>query len=183
MTILYHDQLFFCDACQQEKAQIERYYANRSRFIVCKTCASQGKHCSRCMIYKLFSEFIQSQGNRKRGNVTAYCKKCTQAYVHDTYNPMKRRAERLKTRFNLMPEEYDAMLAQQGGVCAICKQPETGMDNTGKKVRALAVDHDHETGAIRQLLCGSCNYLLGYVKDNAERLQAASEYLKKHQRH
>lgn len=72
------------------------------------------------------------------------------------------------------------MFEAQGGVCAICKQTETAIDNTGKRIRALAVDHNHETGAIRQLLCGSCNNLIGYAREDANVLQAASEYLIRH---
>ena len=57
----------------------------------------------------------------------------------------------------------------QGGLCAICgrKQPE----------KWLAVDHDHETGVIRGLLCSRCNSGLGQFKDNPDRLRLAADYL------
>lgn len=180
-TVYHHDQqsLFLCSVCDLEKPQIERYYANRSRFILCKTCASQGKHCSTCTDYKPFSAFSPSPRSGKRGGVSANCKICSSK----KYNPIQQRAQRLKSRFGITQAEYDAMFSQQKGLCAICHQPETVMDNTGKKARALAVDHNHKTGAIRQLLCGYCNYLLGYAKDNPELLQSASDYLRKHRQH
>jgi len=66
--------------------------------------------------------------------------------------------------------EYDTLLTQQGGVCAICK---VAPDNQ----RKLAVDHCHQTGRVRGLLCTACNVALGYLQDNTERLQRAIQYL------
>ena len=64
------------------------------------------------------------------------------------------RKSHLKRKYGLTLEEYDAMLAAQGGVCAICRQPRP-------EERTLHVDHDHATGAIRGLLCFTCNNALG----------------------
>jgi hypothetical protein len=61
------------------------------------------------------------------------------------------------------------MLAAQGGVCAICKA-----------APAQHVDHDHETGAVRALLCFNCNGGLGQVKDNPTLLHAAAYYVAFH---
>ena len=60
------------------------------------------------------------------------------------------RAQRLATVFNITPEEYDRILEFQGGVCALCKKPP-------KEGKRLAVDHDHESGAVRGLLDFTCN--------------------------
>jgi hypothetical protein len=169
---------FLCTACNQEKDFSEQHKASRLHFILCKPCAAVGKFCPICETYKTFNYFDKDSYSPK-GTVN-YCKACRKIRNRERYDPTKKRAHKLQYRFQLTQAEYDAMLQDQGGVCAICKQPETAMDNTGKKVRALAVDYDHETGAVRQLLCGACNYLLGIVKDNADILQAASDYLKKH---
>lgn len=78
---------------------------------------------------------------------------------------------RLKRDYNLDIEEYDVLLNQQGGVCAICLTPEVG--------RALAVDHDHRTGNVRGLLCFKCNRGLGQLGDSVEALERALLYLRK----
>lgn len=82
----------------------------------------------------------------------------------------------LKSCYNLTIEQHDEMMLNQGGMCAIC-------DCEAK----LMIDHDHKTGKVRQLLCRSCNALLGRFKDSAERATEAAtratkaaEYLKKH---
>lgn len=62
-------------------------------------------------------------------------------------------ARRTANVYNLTPDQYDALYAAQGRVCAICRRA------TGKTKR-LAVDHDHHTGTVRGLLCGNCNTIL-----------------------
>lgn len=87
-------------------------------------------------------------------------------------------AARLKRKYNLTPQEYDQMLAEQGGVCGLCgKTPE-------QNGRRLAVDHDHACcpgrttcgQCIRGLLCTVCNNWLG-VLENPEWMALASAYL------
>ena len=76
----------------------------------------------------------------------------------------------LKRKYGITPEEYDKLLAEQGGGCAICGRPPTpGI--------SLHVDHDHVTGAIRGLLCFRCNNALGDFDDDHDRLRAALSYL------
>lgn len=73
----------------------------------------------------------------------------------------------LKRKFGISSEEYDIMLEKQNGVCAICG---------GKTKRRLAVDHDHQTGKVRGLLCGACNPHLAWL-ENLEWRRKAEEYL------
>lgn len=75
--------------------------------------------------------------------------------------------------------DYAEMYRKQDGKCAICHQPEIAMDYRGAK-KDLAVDHCHDTGAVRELLCYACNSMLGQAKDKIEVLLAGVEYLKKH---
>lgn len=84
---------------------------------------------------------------------------------------MRHRA--LKCKFGITIDEYEAMLVQQGGGCAVCGR--TNVDD-----RQLAVDHDHETGKIRGLLCHHCNVVLGHVKDDSARLRQLIVYLERH---
>ena len=93
-----------------------------------------------------------------------------------TLSPERKRAinhrDILWRDYRITPTEYGAMLAAQGGVCAICRQPPAQ--------RRLAVDHDHKTDKIRGLLCMRCNPMLGYAKDSIATLLAGVEYLKRH---
>jgi hypothetical protein len=94
---------------------------------------------------------------------------------------MTREAQRhygLKRYYGMTGEEYGEMLAAQKGLCAICKRPETAMLNGQPKV--MHVDHDHETNAIRALLCGKCNGMLGLAQDNPATLRAAADYIEAH---
>lgn len=72
--------------------------------------------------------------------------------------------------YGLTVTEYESLLAAQGGLCGICKE-------TCPSGRNLAVDHDHETGKVRGLLCTRCNPGLGYFRDDAERLRAALQWI------
>jgi hypothetical protein len=72
---------------------------------------------------------------------------------------------------------YDNLFLRQKGLCAICKQPETFVDKRTGKVIDLAVDHCHETGKVRGLLCRQHNFGLGFFKDNPNLLNVAANYL------
>ena len=81
----------------------------------------------------------------------------------------------LKISFNLTPDDYDNLLKRQNGRCAIC-----GATRPGHKRRYFSIDHDHETGKIRGLLCGYCNPGLGHFKDDVTLLRKAVTYLENH---
>ncbi len=74
--------------------------------------------------------------------------------------------------YGITPERYAEMLAEQGNACAICRSTEW----PGKGNRPQ-VDHDHDTGAVRGLLCSNCNHGLGQFRDNLDLLRAAIAYL------
>lgn len=69
------------------------------------------------------------------------------------------------------------MLEVQRHVCAICFEPETTTAKSGEP-RLLCVDHDHETGEVRGLLCSRCNTALGLFDDDPARLGVAMSYLR-----
>ena len=85
---------------------------------------------------------------------------------------------RYKYRYGITYQEYLGLEAKQNGVCALCKQPETQVDTRRNKLKRLAVDHSHETGTVRGLLCHECNTGLGKFKDSPALLKAAIKYLK-----
>lgn len=84
----------------------------------------------------------------------------------------------LKKNFGINLDDYNKMHEVQGGVCAICGQPETQM--RGGKVKWLAVDHNHKTGSIRELLCHDCNTGMGKLKEDPVIINSVLRYLEKH---
>lgn len=85
----------------------------------------------------------------------------------------------LKRNFNMTPDQYAALSAKCGNRCCICGTSEPGRP----RWNYLPVDHDHETGAWRGVLCHQCNSGLGMFKDSIELLYAAIEYLTYHMTH
>ncbi|NBU34381.1 hypothetical protein EBS40_07195 [bacterium] len=69
----------------------------------------------------------------------------------------KGRAKHLERTYGITLEQYDELLESQGGVCAICRE----MCVSGRR---LCVDHDHDTGKVRGLLCGRCNFGIGSLR-------------------
>lgn len=108
------------------------------------------------------------------------CKTCATARTKEwaTQHPEEwerhRRRSWLKRKYGITPEDYDRILAAQGGVCAICRTPPP--DPRGFRMH---VDHDHESGRVRGILCGPCNQGIGNLGDDVERLRAAIKYLRR----
>src|SRR5690348_17564393 len=102
----------------------------------------------------------------------------------DCYTPEDRaryeRAWRLQRKFGITVEDYDKLLNEQGGVCAICKQPPEQVHRKSGKLRDLAVDHDHGTGQVRGLLCADCNMALGLFSDSPDLMRKAAAFLDHH---
>ena len=80
--------------------------------------------------------------------------------------------------FGITEEDYEVILEQQRGVCAICGDGPNAHWVRSQKNKVLAVDHDHKTGKIRGLLCAKCNAGLGAFLDNPKLLRKAVKYLK-----
>ena len=87
----------------------------------------------------------------------------------------------LRKKFGILYDEYSQMIHDQENKCAICGNPETHMRNG--RVKELAIDHCHETGKVRGLLCSDCNTGIGKLKDDPKILRKAAEYLEKHSGH
>ncbi|CCF85406.1 endonuclease VII domain-containing protein [Nitrolancea hollandica] len=138
------------------------------------------KWCPTCSTEQPLTAFGK---NKRRSDGLAYeCKTCARKRCEEfrkknpdyanKYYKKKQRAQQLKKKYGITPDEYKALLVEQRGGCAICGQPPID--------KALAVDHDHETGTVRGLLCAPCNKGIGLLKDRSEVLTAAAEYLRKH---
>ena len=94
---------------------------------------------------------------------------------HRDKDNLELRYRRLKI-YGLSHETYNAMQVAQDRVCAICKQPETRI--VKNSVCNLSVDHNHQTGAVRSLLCSNCNLAVGFVKENLNIAESLVTYLR-----
>lgn len=123
-----------------------------TRVIQCHTCES---------------EFEAKRSDAKYCSNTCKIKKWN--------NSETKKNNRLIKEYGITLEDRQVMFDAQGGCCAICGRPES--DLTG----VLQVDHDHTNGAVRELLCWSCNHSIGHFQDDPNLLIAAAMYLMRHQ--
>lgn len=140
------------------------------------------KTCGKCK-QELSAEYFHKDKRRSHG-LQARCKQCQKedAYAWRARNPEKvkeksaryyerRGAAYLREyRYGLSEEVHASLLDSQGGVCAICHT---------HRGETLHVDHDHQTGAVRGLLCRLCNTAIGKFNDDPSRLRAAAAYLER----
>ena len=117
-------------------------------------------------------------GDAERTSRSAYCRACWNAYQREYKKRLYRTNRSYRTKalarnrkhlYGISEDRYTELWAQQGGVCAICLKED--------EKKALGVDHDHETGAIRGLLCSQCNGAIGMLQERSDLMQRATEYL------
>ena len=113
--------------------------------------------------YAANKERVNAERRRKRAE-DPHCNKKQRAYYAES-----QRKTMLKSCYGISVEYYNALLARQGGKCAICREKPEG--------QTLCVDHCHVTGRIRGLLCRNCNVGLGNFRDDPRRMRAGIAYL------
>lgn len=113
--------------------------------------AWNSKYCSKKCLYRVKRRSVKSK---------------------PSYEMMARRSN-LRQKFGMTLEDYDLMLQNQNFRCAICNIHHSELS------RRMAVDHDHQTGRIRGLLCIECNRGIGALKDSVYLLEKAHEYLER----
>jgi hypothetical protein len=141
--------------------------------------------CPRCGELKPESAYswkIQALGQRQ-----VYCRPCFRVNQRESrrrhahkynarrraqYTPEQGRRDNLRRFYGITPEQFDALQEAQGGGCAVC-----GETRVWRGRRRLHVDHDHETGRIRGLLCHACNVCLGALEEDIERIRGLARYL------
>lgn len=143
------------DQRHRKKHQEELASRRRTRYAADSTAAKQAA-----------KKYAKKHPDRVRARAARFKEKDPEAY-----RTTQRRAA-LKKLYGLTIEDYERLLSEQNGVCAICKR----VCKTGRR---LAVDHCHETGRVRGLLCANCNHVLGKLNDDVELLQAAVSYLRR----
>jgi hypothetical protein len=130
-------------------------------------------YCFGCETYKPIEQFAK---NKRRANgIHTHCKSCVK--ISNAINRESNMLNSKSRRYGVTKEKYQTMLDDQDGVCAICGKPESRLSKG--VISTLSVDHDHDTGEVRGLLCSKCNQGLGFFGDSAENLSNAIDYLMK----
>lgn len=133
--------------------------------------------CPKCKQTKELQYF--GKDAHKAKGISSWCKLCKKTWRAEwrKNNPTeaKNRDFRsdLKKHYGITPEQYYEMFDKQKGLCACCGQSHE------KFKRRFHVDHDHQTGQVRGLLCTECNPGIGYFQESIPRLEMAIAYLKK----
>jgi Recombination endonuclease VII len=122
------------------------------------------KACSKCYQIKGLNEFSITPSGHPRGA----CKPCR---VNANIGPDAKRRY-LKRSYGLTLDQYNEHMRAQEGRCKICKSHYSDQPHG-----TLSIDHNHETGQVRGLLCGSCNRALGLFGDDPTLLTKAAAYL------
>jgi len=157
-----------CKKCDESKPLLDFYKAAgmrdglRSECIKCNLAAQAAKNRANPQANR---DRVREWRSANPGRVRTW-----QAEYRVLGKSISDRKSYLKRTYNLTVQEYDAMLARQGGGCAICGRPP-------RPDISLHVDHDHETGRIRGLLCFRCNNALGDFLDDESLLRQAAGYL------
>ena len=161
-----------CTVCKQDKPIAE--FGKHA-------CMSDGvrSDCKVCGVKAVVAFYKKHPEKRNAINKTYRTKHKAKVNAHSAKHRKKNpvyhkeylRNWHLKTTYGITAEDYNNMFIEQGGRCAICGVHQSKL----KKI--LHVDHCHETGVVRGLLCDGCNIAIGRMKDNVDILRNAIEYL------
>ena len=149
------------------------------------------KVCRKCGEAKPISEFREFRNKGKISGRRHVCRKCerwkppkgygnkyhkTKPYIdarkkyrESEHGKRKERDSHFRRKYNITLEQYDKMAEQQKGLCILCGLPEIG--------RRLAVDHNHQTGKVRGLLCHQCNCCIGFIENKNLSIKKIQKYL------
>ena len=134
------------------------------------------KVCNKCKEEKPLTAFYKHRGGKyERKGFCAVCERARTAAWRKQAGDAHKQAARssyISRKYNLTVETFNQMRVEQNHKCAIC-----GVDELEVKFGKLYIDHNHDTGKVRQLLCHYCNTGLGMFKDDIDTLLAAVAYL------
>ena len=140
-----------------------------------------GKTCTKCNTFKTLDNFYRCLSKKVTSyskGLKSHCKECVskdRKRYYQTEDGYKKKIEKAWKDKGIIftLDEYNLILDKQNGGCAICKVKQN------KNGHALCVDHDHNTGKVRGILCHDCNTSLGKFQDSVELLEKAIQYLEK----
>jgi hypothetical protein len=148
-----------CTKCGNEKPTEEFYWKNKEK----------GTRHSRCIPC-----FLQVNNDLREKNGSTWSKNRRDKYAANAEIRKKTIARNRENLYGITDDEYNRIGVEQAGVCATCKKI-----RRWRGTESLHVDHCHETGRVRGLLCYYCNAALGLIGDDIQTLQAMIEYLEK----
>jgi hypothetical protein len=178
----------------KRRVQWQRYYADNKARLLANGREYRREHSAK---RKLLNKKRYSTSEKTTAAVTAY--KTWAVCNPERYAELQRSARvrhRLR-KYGITLDEFNALLVQQNGCCAICGSKNSGVKLNGRDGpkrcskngwpsvskkeghRPWHIDHDHQTGRVRGLLCHSCNLALGYVKDDVSLLRRMVSYLER----
>lgn len=130
-----------------------------------------GRTCTTCKEFKSIDNFQLERDERASGGISvrSKCKPC---------NELRKYKGFIKRFYKIDYEKYEEILKKQNYSCAICESPTSQNIRTSGK---LFIDHSHETGRVRGLLCSKCNHALGQFNDDIGLLKKAIKYLENDQ--
>tara|TARA_R110002096_G_scaffold358295_1_gene551445 strand:+ start:440 stop:940 length:501 start_codon:yes stop_codon:yes gene_type:complete len=151
IQIVKDEELFKCMACNEVKGASQFYFLKK--------------------VYKKTGLPIR----------LSYCKECqlTKSKAHNSMNKKTIENNRRINAYGISTEDYEVIYKKQNGTCKICKDKRERLTKNGQ-VFSLSIDHDHNTGRVRGILCNKCNLGLGNFGDKVTYLLRAICYLLKH---
>lgn len=137
----------------------------------------ESKVCCTCKVDKPHSEFYH---RKKNGYISSNCCVCIlkqrKIYNQTESGKQTKFVAGLRRRYGITFEEFTRVWSEQQGKCFVCRQDLVlGVKN------GYAIDHDHQTGQVRGILCTGCNLSIGHAGDNSNRLRALAAYLDYHE--
>lgn len=168
----------YCRVCDRAKKR-EAYLAARGGILKQPPATIGPKLCSKCKQLKPQESFYIN----KIGTRNASCRACRSAMhtqmdkarnketmrIWRINNPDKSKSNHLKSKYGIDSNKYNEIMLEQNGKCAICSDVS----------RKLCVDHCHNTGAVRGILCHKCNTAIGMLDDDVPRIESAASYLRR----
>jgi len=182
-----------CSKCRKE-LYISEFYKRPSRksgyYSQCKKCENESKRvnksnrlneidkidnytkkCPSCFDEKNIEQFWRGQ------SICIECSKHKQKNCWESRTPKKRLEQHLKYKYKITYDEFEKTWNNQNGCCAICLDELPDLMVYENRRRGYAIDHNHETGEFRGILCLTCNTMIGMSKDSVFVLERAIKYL------
>lgn len=154
-----------CSTCLESKPAFLFYKVSKNKDKYrssCKKCLNKLSNEVEKNRRKIDEEYRQKLIKKHRNY------KKTENYIVST------RVKSLLSKYGLSIQQYNELFFSQNGCCAICK---TDQKNLQKR---LFVDHCHDSGKVRGLLCSKCNHAIGLLNDNSSIIKNAMEYVRHH---